>query len=299
MANPETVHDDEDLETPNNKALHYVGIAFVSILLAVLILKSISMLGGKSNKATAKAPEVPAEVLCHPQFTTTDGDFTTGSAFAVKVLTTERRVLLTPLHLFGPVGKMPTTTSAADLPQYVQSANLQSPFAEGTSLGTAEGALFLPAAAPHPEMAPAGDIAAFWVAPSATIKPLQMSYGTLTKGNAVWVMGAVLEGAPADRLLHLAYVDAVDKNFLDYTFANSKLKLKEPSGLPVVNSSGELVGMHLGESREGGELTGFANPVGRFRSHLELAATPLRKAPPKTDPNAKPPVRLPPPPPPG
>ena len=45
-----------ELDVPENKALHYVGVAFVSVLLAVLVLKGLDLMATRGGSLFGSHP---------------------------------------------------------------------------------------------------------------------------------------------------------------------------------------------------------------------------------------------------
>lgn len=209
---------------------------------------------------SSKSVEV---ILYRPSFDTSLGRVEAGTASCVQLEGVARPVVLTALHLFGPAGGLARDVTPAQLAKIVQSYSLD-PIARGPAVaGGAGTAVSLPAQA--------GDIAAFWCPAGVKLKPLKL--GTMPrKGDPLWLAAQVVEGAPANQLLHPATYQGLQEGMLLFTYKNSRLELRATSGAPILNSSGQLVGINYGGGHEQGQLLGLATPVSRFGPPLLKAA---------------------------
>lgn len=202
-------------------------------------------------------------ILYRPTFDTSLGRVEAGTASCVQLEGVSRPVILTALHLFGPAGGLAQDIAPGQLAKTVHGYNLQ-PIGPGRALaGSAGTALSLPAQA--------GDIAAFWCPDKVKLKPLRLG-AMPRKGDPVWLAAQVVGGAPEEQLLHPATYQGLHEGMLVFVYKNSGLELRATSGAPILNSSGQLVGINYGGGSEDGHLVGLANPVSRFGPPLLKAA---------------------------
>jgi hypothetical protein len=279
-----------ELDVPENKVLRYAGVAFVSVLLATLVLKGLDLIATASQPRIPKPPtKLPETFVLRPEFETATGKTRGGTAFAVRLQGDARRVVLTARHL------VENTTGGA--PADVKKVFFRDAFGVESSvpMGSAASFLDLPSA-PHGKTSEAGDVAALWAGDDSYFATVSLATENPVKGDSIWLVCPILnaKGDKAKQRFHRAVVEGVAEGDLVYWFDNAQLDLTATNGAPLVNESGEVVGINLGGGPEGGRMSGFGNPVERFRGLLKTAvtATPDKGAI-KSDP-----VKRPPPPPP-
>lgn len=279
-----------DLDVPENKLLRYLGVAFVSILLATLVLKGLDLIVTRGQARIPKPPKMPEQFVLRPEFETATGKTKGGTAFGVRVEGDPRRLVMTALHLVD------TTTGGG--PADVKRVLLRDAFGpeSGVPIGSATTFLVLPAAA-HGKESESGDVAALWASDDSYFPTVSLAAQNPAQGDSIWLVCPILKGAPEKQRFHRAVVDSVVEGDLVYWFDNAELDFTATNGAPLVNQAGEVVAINLGGAIEGGKRSGFGNPVERFRAALKqaVAATPDKGAL-KGDPVKRP--KPPPPPPP-
>lgn len=270
----------DDMDVPENKLLRYVGVTFVSVILALFVLFILDFLTRKSRPVRVSEPLIQERFVFRPEFESADGKFPAGTAFAVKRSGDPRAIVLTAVNLFSPRGKFPREIDASELPTYITGVNLNNAFADGALLGHCSKVIPIPHAAAAPKESQPGDVAAFLLDPDANVRPMPLGTTNPEVGDTIWMIARVLKGAkPEDRKMHRAYVTGYDEGDILYRYENSKLDLVATSGAPLVNAQGEVIGIHIGPAGGDGELLGFGNPVERFAPFVKLP--PLEK--PKDD----------------
>jgi|GEM_PF-1107522 len=255
-----------ELDVPENKALHYVGVAFVSVLLAVLVLKGLDLMATRGGSRAVRPPKLPDQFVLRPEFETAAGKNRGGAGFAVRVEGDARRLVLTALHL--------VENTAGGPPAGVKKVYFRDAFGSegGVPIGTATAFLEIPSAATHGKPSEAGDVIGIWAAEDCFFPTVPLATQNPAPGESIWLVCPILKGAPEKLRLHHAKVDSVTDGDLVYWFDNSNLDVTDTNGAPLVNSAGEVVGIHLNGALENGKMSGFGNPVERFREPLKQAA---------------------------
>lgn len=189
------------------------------------------------------------------------------TAFAVRHPDFSTPIVLSCLNVF------PADVVPKDLPSIVKKVSLTDRFT-GVNLGEVEGAIIaIPESAPVERTSSAGDIVAMWGVTSTRLTTANLATKGPAEGEPVWVATRVASNGSK---VHKATVSRVEPALLVYKFDDVNIDLKETGGSPLLNANGDVVGVHLGESRSG-PGTGNANPVGVFLPHLLTAckATPV------------------------
>jgi hypothetical protein len=221
-------------------------------------------------------PTVAAGSVLRPTFTLTDGKtFTAGVAFAAEY--NSETLVLTAYQLFGPPGGLPAAIPADQMATQVKSGRMMDAFSK-QSVGTDLVTVNVPGAHAMSSDA-AGDLALFR-APvsldrlgsgnSIPFHGLPLAAADPKNGDIVWMAGPV-EGDTAP--LHAAHIVEVKPGFLFYAF-DGTVNLLATSGSPLLNSKGEVVGIHLGGGVSDGQTIGAAGPVSTVRKNLAAALTP-------------------------
>jgi hypothetical protein len=226
---------------------------------------------------------MPDLFVLRPEFEVGADKKAGGKAFGVRVEGDPRRLAITALHL------VENTTGGP--PSGVKRVRFRNAFGAPTGdvIGSATSFVDLPGAAAHGQTSSLGDVIAFWAADDSYFPTVSLASKNPAPGESVWLVCPILKGAPEKLRFHHAVVDSVVEGDLVYWFDNAHLDITDTNGAPVVNSNGEVVGINLGGSLEKGRMSGFANPVERFREGLKQAvlATPDKSAI-KSDPVKRP-----------
>lgn len=229
----------------------------------------------------ADAPDVKLDgFVLRPEIHYAESSKARAGGLAFLVDEGDARYALMPYQLFGAASGMPAISAEA-MPSAVRKVAL-------SEVGS--GAWLVNGGSPlRTAMAPVGDSAAkdLVVIPvekptgglstlstgnRAAPKPGKLASVEAKKGDAVWLVTPV---GGATTTLHRATVAEVNGDFLFYDMADASLELAGTAGAPVVNATGEVVGMQVGVIRfEDGVLAGSAAPLSAIRARIgEASAT--------------------------
>ncbi|HWO09020.1 MAG TPA: hypothetical protein VNN80_06055 [Polyangiaceae bacterium] len=208
-----------------------------------------------------------------PNFVTTRGPLNAGKAVPVRAPTAPNGVVvLSCLHIFGPMGGLPEQLTASALPGAVQQAFLLDLDGKKFDIGPA---LLVADAKPFEQQDASGDVSVFRAPAELASRALELAAGLPKKGEQVWLVSSLVSGSA--ELMHPARVYYAADKALSYKFDSADLELRATSGAPVVNGKGQIVALNLGGGNNQGELFGFGIPVTSLRHALSEALS----APPK------------------
>jgi hypothetical protein len=226
----------------------------------------------RAAQAPADPPQIPDSFVFRPTFHTSSGDVPAGTAFAVTIPGQNRLVLLSAIHLLGPMGGLEADIAAEKIGTEVAELTL-APLFRGGEISLPARAITIPGASPMGNAAAGpGDVVAFWLPPNDVFEPLTLATENPPAGMRVWLVASLLGGAPASQRLHAARITADEQaDSVYYIFDKSGLEMRATSGAPIVDSEGRVVAINLGGGERKGHPFGVGNPVGRFRPALEKA----------------------------
>lgn len=230
-----------------------------------------SLEAGQTDKGTvnARPPVVSVGMLFRPKFVTTDGPIEAGSAFAARLAGSQRPIIISALHLFGPAGGMDRDVPAEQLSNVWQSLELSDCVTQ-RDLGPRAGrVLTLPGSRPLPDESPVGDVVAYMPDSISGLSTFPLATSKPSAGDRVWLVSEVVTGPS---LVHGATVEGVDAGFLVYRFDNRSLEIIATSGAPVLNAKHEVVAVNAGGGEIDGAMIGVGTPTYKFYEPLARAA---------------------------
>ncbi len=198
----------------------------------------------------------PRSFVGSPEFHTSAGVQTAGTAFLARRAGDSQIYLLTVRHLLGPDGGFATEVAAEQVPAFVQRIRMQ-PLWGGSRLYTVKG-LKVPATADG--KAAVADLAIFKAGSAAAADTAPLAEQRPAVGEPVWVIGHVRGGVAPGTLIHRTTVSAFRNDWLVCEFANSEIVTNGASGAPVINAQGQVVGIYSGHSKQAGKQFAFVIP---------------------------------------
>jgi hypothetical protein len=227
--------------------------------------------------SVAPAPTVPDRFVVRPEFRSGRESFFGAYGFVVAD-DGRNPLMLTALHVLDELAKFNgvdcTDSNMAytgrELPNLVTSVQLYDLFAPKwmlAELGTAGDMLPLPdarigAIEPYSQR----DVAAFRVAPSASIHPLRLAAAPPAKGEPIWL--AINRGGGLRERTVQAIAVEITGQTLIFRFAAGATMPPHTSGAPLLNRAGDVVGINVGCGMLEGNLLGHGAHVSSVRRHL-------------------------------
>lgn len=221
---------------------------------------------GMTSLATFAAPVPPSDVVFKPTFLTGYDALTAGTGFVARLK--ENRVFLTAHHLFGPAAGLEHDLSPSEAKAFV-AALAGSSMNHPEVLLTSSAMLLIPTAKAFDQNDATHDIAAFHL-PQYQGPALSVSITPTKKGDKVYLL-ARPRGEEKLRLIS-AVVSRAGNDSIEYFYDVPGVNFAGTSGAPVLNESGDVVGINLGGGDHKGRTFGFANPATAF---VPLVATAL------------------------
>ncbi len=201
-----------------------------------------------------------------PRFSSTEGEFSAGTASIINYQ--GAFMILTAHHLFSEAGGLSREYRWWEIEDLIDEVLLLELIEGAPSYGSDRPIVITGARSPN-EYSGSGDIAVFAL-DEAPRSWLSLSQQNPEVGSSVWLY-AKLSGKSNKELLHKATVIESNDAWLQFRYDNPSLTLSGSSGAPILNSSGELVGINLTGYTHRGYLQGGANPVSAIRDRLEKA----------------------------
>lgn len=210
--------------------------------------------------------------ICRPTFQVDGQALEAGTAFLLDVGGPSRRTLLvSAYHLFGPNGGLPAQVPWDELHERATGVTCV-PLTGGDAW---HGGRAVTISDAHPLFPlPLRDIAAFEMgaAPSTkTLPRLKLANAAPKRGDSVWLVAQVVEGAAPTQLTHHGVVTYAGADALQYKLDNASLSIRATSGAPVVDAAGDVVGINLAGGLKNGSFLALADSLAALRSALAPA----------------------------
>jgi len=226
-------------------------------LLGAITSIILALTGNAQNQADS-GPVFPKGFVGNPEFNTTAGRQSAGTAFLARTNDSNQVYILTVRHLLGPEGGFRALTPPEKVPSFVRSIRL-GPFAGGGAARDhfVEGLSVPPS--PDPK-GPLADLAIFKTRDASQSDAPLIADEKPALGETVWVIAQVRGGVPNGQLVHPAKVRANGDRWLVCEFDNPNIITNGASGAPVLNAAGKVVGIYSGHSSKGGKVWAYAIP---------------------------------------
>ena len=212
----------------------------------------------------APAPMVPDRFVVRPEFRSGRESFFGSYAFVAAAEDGGTPLIVTALHVLDELAKFRRVDcseenpsySGRELPDQVTVVQLYDPYAANwvlSELGSANEMLHLVharigAVEPYSQR----DVAAFRTLPSSNFHPLRLASALPAAGEPVWLAANPGRGI-RERTIQAIAVEITDETFV-FRFAKAVTLPPYTSGAPLLNHSGEVIGVNVG----GGTLDGYS-----------------------------------------
>ena len=184
---------------------------------------------------------VPKSTLLKPEFTSKEFSYIAGSSFVVNF--NDNLYLLTAHHLFGPPAGLDKKYSKHEITQLSPSVKAYD-FDNGSVVVESNQFLPIKNAKELNWRDASPDIAIFKI-PNAKIESLTLASSTPVKGDIVFLYAHLKNASKNDTRYHSATITASNGKFIKYRYHNRFLNPTATSGAPVLNQSGEVVGLNV------------------------------------------------------
>lgn len=245
-----------------------LGCGVILVLGVLLVVGAARWWGGTFGGPPPPAPQVGGSVALRPTFVLrSGGDYSAGTAVAVRLKPGGEPILLTALHLLGPAGGLERDLAPGEIDGMVREVRL-SRIAGGQPVARARGSLIRSGGALRAEdPGVARDVAAFKLLPGSKVNALPLAERNPGFGEAVWLVGDVVTHEPQVQRLFPARVMVASPEGTAIRF-QEEFPLQAFSGAPVINARREVVGLLIAG---GGGGMGIINPAGTIRERLREA----------------------------
>lgn len=211
------------------------------------------------------APTPPSDVVFKPTFLTGYTSLTAGTGFVARLK--DQCAFLTAHHLFGPAAGLERDLTPVEAKDFA-SGLAASSMSHSSKLLTSSEMLLIPSAKAFDRSDAGHDVAAFrlvgYPGPSLIVSDVAPK-----KGEKVYLL-ARPRGEEKLRLIS-AVISSISPTAIEYFYDEPGVNFAGTSGAPILNESGEVVGMNLGGGELQGKEYGFGNPAKTFSALVSAA----------------------------
>ena len=201
-------------------------------------------------------PPFPRCFVGTPEFHTTEGSQSAGTAFLARRPGSPQVYVLTVHHFLGADGRVRELIPHAQVPSFVRAIRIDELFGHSTWYAVA-GCAFPPGSDPK---GPQAELAAFKTKGIAAEAAPLLAKVVPPVSASVWVIAEVEGGVPKGVFIHRARVVENEGPWLIAEFENSQIETTGASGAPVLNADGEIVGIYAGHADEDGHKYAYLLP---------------------------------------
>jgi len=251
----------------------------MKLLFPCLLILCLTLSLGARNAATAATPAavptLPDAIAGVPEFNTTGGRASTGSAGVVKLKDGTQSYIISARHLLGPEGAFDGQVAAKDVPAFVRSIRITA-FFSGSARNYHVAGLLVPASGLQTHSSePFDDLAVYLIKdnlPQGQAAVLADRVPAL--GAQVWVVATVRGGVPHGQIMQSGRVTSNIRGpkWLNFQFDNDRIVTAGASGAPLVNAAGEVIGVYSGHCLVQGHVIGFAIPAPLIATAIKFAS---------------------------
>jgi hypothetical protein len=204
-------------------------------------------------------PKYPEAFTGAATFQTTQGNHSGGDAGLVKLDTGDQAYLISSRQLLGFLGGFQTQVAAKDVPTVVQQIQL-TPYTGGALSYDITGLLVHTGRLKPAGGKPIDDIAIYRLHDTtAQAAAVALADQPPAVGDIVWLI-ARLRNSPPDQLAHRAQVTAV-KDWIEVQFDDDNIITSGALGAPVLDTTGNVVGVFSSSLSGGGHVRGYLIPA--------------------------------------
>jgi hypothetical protein len=216
--------------------------------------------GAFAQSSPSLAPTgFPKMFVGKPEFHTTAGNRSPGTACLVKFEDSAQIYLLTVRHLLGPSGGFPQLIPPDQVPAFVSEIRLWHFFAPGSKLYRVNG-IAVPETPDH--KSPLFNVAIFKTNDAFPTHVATITTEKPSLGETVWVVARVR--ASRDDYFHSAKVIDNGDRWLRGEFDEAEIVPNGASGAPVLNRAGKIVGIYCTHTNKEGKVFAYAIPSALF-----------------------------------
>ena len=222
------------------------------------------------SEAALPAPtEIPANQILSAQYDTADGVFTAGTAFAVTVEGAKAPILLTAHHIFGPWGGLDAQLSSEEVASFVTGGSVLDVFSEKDTGAKIGQAIPIAGAAAVGDAGSADkDLAAFYLEDADALQPLKLAENPPAAGDKLYLLAYLWDtDTPHENGIYEATCLGVEAGNIVYQL-DEEFSTSGASGAPVINSAGEVVGVHAAASENGYKIAN-ANALSLLQAAIQ------------------------------
>jgi hypothetical protein len=245
----------------------------ITTLMKLLFVVPLMLASASWAMADDKAPVTPPDwdksLIGSPEFDTTAGTQSAGTACLARTKDADQVYILTARHLLGPNGGFQKETTLDEVPDFVKGIRLHG-FGGGDHYYSTKGLLI--ASDPTDHTGLWNDISIFPVQ-NAPDKVLLLADKPPVVGNPVWIVAQVRGGVPEGEIMHLARITVVDDKWINAIFDNDHIVTGGASGAPVLNAAGEVIGVYHGHFDASGHVGANIISAARILTDIKAAGS--------------------------
>lgn len=235
-------------------------LTIIFLILSILMITSCST----ATETNVTPPDIPDNTILRPEFELNTETFKAGTAFAIEM--EEKSLILTAYHLFGEAGGLEKEIPASDLPYVLKKVTFRDAYND-EFCGECEKVLKIRDADTYPNTDK--DIVAFYYGKNMNANRLKLSSKLPKKGETVWLAAPTINDW--ETKLHKATIKTASNKAIYFEYEEEDIELTATSGAPILNASGEVVGLNVGGGNQNGKTIGVANPCTSIEKMIKKA----------------------------
>ena len=231
----------------------------ILLILSILMMTSCS----PERESNVTPPDIHDNTILRLEFELNTETFRAGTAFAIEM--EDESLILTAYHLFGEAGGLEKEIPATDLPYVLKKVTFRDAYND-EFCGESEKVLKISDA---DTSSTDKDIAAFYYGEKMDANRLKLSSKLPKIGETVWLAAPTINDW--ETKLHKATVKSASNKRLIFEYEEEDIILNATSGAPILNASGEVVGLNIGGGKQYSKTIGVANPCTSIEKMIKKA----------------------------